>query len=131
MIVLDSNVVSYILNGHSIARYYEEQVQDNHLLISFQTLEEARYGAHNRGWGARRMLELEEYLERYEVVWPNTDLVDVCARLRAERRAAGRQLQTADAWIAATALLLGCPLAAHDSDFVGIPNLELIRYPSI
>ena len=39
---------------------------------------------------------------------------------------AGRRLSVADAWIAATALYLGCPLATHDRDFIGIPNLRLI-----
>ena len=73
------------------------------------------------------MRDLLSYLESYEVIWPNTDLVTVCASLRAERWAAGRQLQMADAWIAATALYLDCPLAAHDVHFVGIPNLGLIR----
>jgi predicted nucleic acid-binding protein len=58
-------------------------------------------------------------------------MIDICAKLRAERRSAGRELQMADAWIAATALLLDCPLASHDIHFVGIPNLQLIRDPSL
>ena len=126
-IVLDSNIVSYIFNRDSRAPYYEERIRGYHLAISFQTLEEAWHGAYNRGWGARRMRELESYLERYEVIWPDDDMVDGCAGLRAERRAAGRELEMADAWIAATALFMDCPLASHDSHFVGIPNLELIR----
>ena len=77
------------------------------------------------------MRDLLSYLESYEVIWPNSDLVTVCASLRAERRAAGRGLQMADAWIAATALYLGCPLASHDIHFVGIPDLELIRDPAV
>ena len=38
-----------------------------------------------------------------------------------------REMGQADAWIAATALLLDCPLASSDRDFLGHPNLELIR----
>ena len=52
------------------------------------------------------------------------------ARVRNERERAGRKLNTADAWIAATAIMLACPLASHDADFSDIPNLELIRAPS-
>ena len=128
-IVLDSNVVSYIFNRSTIARYYIERLRDARQYISFQTLEETWYGAHSRGWGARRRQELSSHLERYEIVWPDTDLVEASARLRAERRAAGRELNMADAWIAATAIMLNCPLASHDSHFVGVTDLRLIRSP--
>lgn len=129
-IVLDSSVVSYIFNRDPISRFYVERLRGNRQYISFQTLEEAWYGAHSRGWGARRLRELTSHLERYEIIWPDTDLVEVCARLRAERRTAGRELGMADAWIAATAILLDCSLASHDSHFVGIPSLQLIRAPT-
>ena len=39
-IVLDSNVVSYIFNRSTIARYYIERLRDARQYISFQTLEE-------------------------------------------------------------------------------------------
>ena len=127
MIVLDTNVVSYIFNNDSRARFYAEQIRGQRAFISFQTLEEIWHGAYRDSWGNRRKDELTEYLERYEVIWPDPDLVEACARLRSERRSAGRELGLADAWIAATALMLNCPLATADSDFVGIPNLALIQ----
>ena len=130
MIVLDTNVVSYIFNNDPAARYYLHQIQDRRALISFQTLEERWFGAYSGGWNERRRNELSSHLRQYEVIWPNAELVDICARLRAERKAAGREIAVADAWIAATALMLDCPLASHDGDFEGIPDLELIRNPS-
>ena len=51
----------------------------------------------------------------------------VCA-LRARR--IGRELSAADAWIAATAVLLNCPLLSHDRDFGNLPGLEVIHYDS-
>ena len=63
------------------------------------------------------------------MIWPNDRLVNVCAQLRADRKVAGRTLQSADAWIAATAILLQCPLASHDRDFSGIPGLTVIQAP--
>lgn len=128
-VVLDSNVVSYIFNRNPTAHYYRIRLQGARQFISFQTLEEAWYGAHSRGWGASRLQDLSSHLRRYEIIWPDTDLVEACARLRAERRAAGRELGMADAWIAATAIMLNCPLASHDSHFAGIPTLSLIRSP--
>ena len=131
MIVLDSNVVSYIFRGSSEAAYYLQQIAGLRAVISFQTLEEAWYGAYCKSWGARRRNELSRFLEQFEVVYPDDQMAYICAQLRAERRAAGREMQVADAWVAATALRLGCPIAAHDSDFVGIPDLQLIRDPSL
>ena len=130
MIVLDTSVVSYIFNRDPTARYYQNRIQGRRALISFQTLEEQWYGSYSGGWGEKRKNELANHLRQYEVVWPSDELVEICARLRAERRSAGREIAVADAWIAATALMLGCPLASHDRDFVGIPDLELIRNPS-
>ncbi len=36
-------------------------------------------------------------------------------------------METADAWIAATALLYGAPLVTHNrSDYLGVPELTII-----
>jgi predicted nucleic acid-binding protein len=42
-------------------------------------------------------------------------------------RATSTAIDTADAWIAATALALNCPLVTHDAaDFAGVPGLKII-----
>ena len=46
--------------------------------------------------------------------------------LEIPKETAGRRMEAADGWIAATAIMLGCPIATHDGDFIGIPNLQLI-----
>ena len=130
MIVLDSDVVSFIFNRDRRAQYYLERMHGLRATISFQTREEALFGGLRRRWGPRRMSELRAHLDQYEVVPGSLELADISASLRAERERAGRQMQIADAWIAATALLLDCPLASGDGGFVGIPSLELIRAPS-
>ena len=126
-VVLDSSVVSYIFNRDSRADCYEERIRGCQLLISFQTLEESWFGAFRRGWGTCRTRELAAHLQQYETIWPDAEIATVCARMRAESLSAGRRLNTADAWIAATALTLNCPLASRDRDFDGIPGLEVIR----
>ena len=129
-VVADSNIVSYIARNSPIADYYLPHLTGRRIVISFQSLEEALFGAYLDNWGERRLNDLERQIDQYEVFWPNPVLVHICARLRAERRAAGREIQIADAWVAATALHLNCPLASHDGDFTGIPNLQLIRADS-
>ena len=45
-------------------------------------------------------------------------------------RRAGRRLETADAWIAATAMLYDAPLATHNaSDYLGVPGLKILLLP--
>ena len=126
MIVLDTSVVSYIFNKDNRAHYYLDIVRGERVAISFQTLEELWFGAYRAEWGERRRNELSRYLQQFAVVWPNLEMVEICGRLRCEREVSGTRLQTADAWIAATAILLACPLASQDRDFSGIPDLEVI-----
>ena len=80
-------------------------------------------------WGARRKSELRRHLSQYDVIWPSPQLVETCSRLRSTMRGGGHTMQSADAWIAATAIMLGCPLASRDRDFSRIPNLQVIRTP--
>lgn len=129
LVVLDTCVVSSLMSRDATAAYYRAELQGLRAVISFQTREEALFGAVRRRWGPRRMSALRAHLDQYEVVPGSLELAEISANLRAERERAGRQMQTADAWIAATALLLDCPLASDDGDFVGIPRLELIRAP--
>ncbi len=127
MLVLDTSVVVHIFKKDNRASFYLQQAQGRRALISFQTLEELWHGAYFDGWGHKRKYELANHLKGYTVIWPNDRLVNVCAQLRADRKAAGRTLQSADAWIAATAILLQCPLASHDHDFSGIPGHKVVQ----
>ena len=129
-IVLDTSVVSILSIPNSPKHlYYKERLEGRNALISFQTLQESWFGAYNANWGLRRRRELREHLSQFGVVWPNSDIVDSCARIRSNTRKTGRELSLADAWIAATAITLGCPLASDDRDFNDVPELALIQRP--
>ena len=128
-VVLDTSVVSILYNSDDRSPYYEDRIAGLHAAISFQTLEELLFGPIKDGWGETRMTGLKIHIAQYEVVWPDEEIVNISARLRSERIKAGRELKTADAWIAATAIKLKCPLATDNGDFDGIPNLEIIKRP--
>ena len=71
-------------------------------------------------------------MRRFEVVWPTEELVGISADLRSKTRRIGRELKVADAWIASTAIMLDCPLVAHDRDFSHVQRilgLPLIQHP--
>lgn len=77
-----------------------------------------------KGWS-----RLSLHLDQFDVVWPTPEMVQISAHLRTEREQAGRRLNIADAWVAAAAIMLRCPLVSDDGDFEDIPNLRLVRAP--
>ena len=129
-LVLDTSVVSILFNPIDYRySYYSEQMEGYRLTISFQTIEERWYGAIYGNWGRNRIEAMDRHLSKFQVVWPNRTLIEKCARLRSETRKIGRELSMQDAWIAATALTMNCPLATDDSDFDDISELTLIQRP--
>ena len=73
------------------------------------------------------MSRLRDEMRRYAVVPFHLDMAERFASLRAHRRSIGREIATADAWIAATALWLECPVVTHNRrDFDDIPGLDVI-----
>jgi tRNA(fMet)-specific endonuclease VapC len=126
-IVVDTDVASYIFNWHSLAQHYADALRGSELILSFMTIAELRMGAISAGWGGRRRLLLEQFMQRFELVYADNDLCTVWARIRADARAAGRALSPQDAWIAATALALGAPLATNNRrDFEHVRKLRLL-----
>ena len=130
-ILVDTNVVSYIYRAEPVAQPYLRSIAGHSPVISSQTCEELLFEVLNGNWGQRHINELFRYVNaEYTVAEYDLNLVEICARLRAESRRIGRELSAADAWIAATAVLLDCPMLSHDRDFGNLPVLEVIHYDS-
>ena len=97
------------------------------MAIAFQTLAELQYWAQKNNWGRRRRADLSLHLERYDIVLCDERTCSLWAHVKAERDTRGRPIHPEDAWIAAVALDLGCPLITHDAgDFADIPGLRVI-----
>jgi tRNA(fMet)-specific endonuclease VapC len=127
IVVLDTNIVSYIFNQHSFGIAYKTRLNGHTLLIAAQTLEELRYGAFKARWGASRLSKLELFLESLKVVHTTNTICIRCAQARVEAGQKGFVLDLADAWIAATALTLGVPLVTHNKKhFDFLEDLTLI-----
>ena len=126
-VVVDTNVVVYLFNGHEQAGFYGRELAEKRLVISFQTLEEILAWPLAENWDDRRRNTLAQHIDRYEVFWPNRQLAEISAQLRIR---VGRALKQPDAWIAATVVFLGCPLATSDTDFPRVPGIALITAPS-
>lgn len=99
------------------------------LAVSVITLAELRAGvrvARDLPTRARRLTTLEYVLE-LDVVPIDAAVADAWAALRVALRDVGRALRGNDAWIAATAIALGVPLATQDGDLDGVPMLDVVR----
>jgi tRNA(fMet)-specific endonuclease VapC len=72
---------------------------------------------------------LHLYLRRFTVVPSSPDLCRQWAEVMVSAQAAGRRIECADAWIAATALVYGVPLVTHNrNDYLGVPGRTLISH---
>ncbi len=128
VILLDTNIVSFVLKGDSRVKSYVPYLQGQHLAISFMTVAELYQWAAIREWGDRRIKRLEQtLLTNYTVLSFDMTLCQIWGDVRAKRRAMGNPISPEDAWIAATALQYDLPLVTHNpKDFRNIPDIEVI-----
>jgi tRNA(fMet)-specific endonuclease VapC len=126
-VVLDTDVVSFLFKSDNRAQLYLPHLRDRQWLISFMTEAELEQWAILSNWHAKRIEWLRVFLGKFVIVPSSRDLVLKWAEVMVASRKRGRRLETADAWIAATAALYDAPLITHNaSDYLGVPGLTLI-----
>ena len=67
-IVVDTDVASYIFNGHSLAQQYVNALRGSDLILSFMSVAELRMGAMSAGWCDYRRLLLEQFCSRFRAI---------------------------------------------------------------
>ena len=126
-VILDTNVVSYLMRGGSLAERYQPHVEGRVSAIAFVTVGEMYFGAENAGWGTTKRQELETTLRNFIVVPYDHEVAQCYGRLVAARKRDGRPIAPNDAWIAACAVRHGVALVTHNArDFQGVESLQLI-----
>lgn len=130
--VVDTNVVSYIFNRDTRSALYNPILaQFETGVISFTTVVECLYGATKKNWGPRRITELNQFLAQFNVYHTDDLLCELYVRVVLSRAKRGTAIDPPDAWIAATALLLDCPLVTHNArHFRDIDNLIVMTAPT-
>lgn len=123
--LLDTNIVSYLIKGHSLAARYQPHLVGHIPPVSFMTVAELYEGAILAGWGPRRWAALTALLSQMLGLHTSDIVCRHFADIRAQRRV--RPIAVADAWVAATALAHGIELVTHNpGDFRGIAGLAVI-----
>lgn len=126
-IILDTNIVSYLMKGGSLAEAYVPHVQGRLLAIAFITVGEMYFGAEKANWGKKKRNELETTLRNFVVIPYDHEIARCYGRLVAERQRNRKPIALNDAWIAACATRHDVPLVTHNAKhFVGITALEVI-----
>lgn len=128
-ILVDTDVVSYLLNRHSLAEEYEKLLFGYRPMVSFITVAEMYRGAYKKSWGPRRMAELA--IQSMPVRGRAVQLAGMSlisyAQISNAAEARGRPIATADAFIAACARSLDIPLVTNNRrHFEGIEGLTVI-----
>ncbi len=73
----------------------------------------------------RRLTTLTEALA-FDPIPIDERVAEEWARLRVELRDTGQRMSINDSWIAATARSIGVPVVTQDSDYVRIPDLDVL-----
>ncbi len=76
---------------------------------------------------ASRRLSTYQLAQRFEPLTVDEAVSEAWALLISRLRAAGRKAPINDSWIAATAIAHGVPIVTQDSDYDGMPDVDVIR----
>ena len=125
--IVDTDVVSMLFKGDTRAVAYRPHIIGRLLGLSFMTLAELERWPLERDWGQRRKLELAQHLTRYVVLPVSRELCVKWAEVSFAAKRKGHPIQTADAWIAASALYYQVPLVTNNrADYSAVDGLVLL-----
>ena len=126
-VVVDTDVASLVFKESAAAGPYTDMLDASEPLISFMTLAELHWWRIRRSWGVRRTALLDRYVSGFQVIYCDAEMCRLWAEVRRQARIAGKPIDDADAWVAATALLVRAPLLTRNlRHYAGVRNLELI-----
>jgi len=127
-LVVDTDVASFVFKWHpEFAPRYVDVLRGCELVVSFMTMAEMRQGALDANWGPRKCAVLEAYLADFSVLHSDSLLCSMWAAVRNESTQKGRPISSADAWIAASALVLAAPLVTNNpKDYRHLDKLQIV-----
>ena len=67
-LLLDTNIVSYIVKRHPLAMRYQSLIESHELAISFQSNAELEHGMKKAKWGIAKQARLEKTLSTIVII---------------------------------------------------------------
>jgi len=128
--LLDTDIVSFIFNKHTLAEKYAGHIENSTPVISFITPAEMFFGAYKKKWGESKIRNLDNFLRKYVIVGFKYEICQEWGIIKAALEAKGKPASDTsnnDIGIAATAKVARIPLITHnEKDYEYIPGLEII-----
>ena len=127
MLVVDTDVISFLFKQDTRADLYKPHLQGHLLLISPMTRAELEVWALEHSWGQTRREAMRVHLKQFMLVPFHEALCVKWAEATDSARRRGRSINSSDAWVAEVALHYDVPLVTHNkSDYLGVANLKLV-----
>ena len=128
MLVVDTDVISFLFKQDTRADLYKPHLQGHLLLISPMTRAELEAWALEHSWGQTRRESMRVHLRQFMLVPFHEALCVKWAEATDGARRRGRPINSSDAWVAAVALYYGVPLVTHyKADYLGVADLKLVE----
>jgi predicted nucleic acid-binding protein len=117
-----------IFIGLEAARFDANRFAGFEFGVSVITLGELRLGVLQAKGpeAAARRLSTYQLAQRFEPLGIDEAVSEAWALLVTRLRAANRRAPINDSWIAATAMVHSIPIVTQDSDYDGMPNIEVV-----
>jgi tRNA(fMet)-specific endonuclease VapC len=126
--MLDTNMVSQLLRGHSKVLQQVTSAPMESLCISAVTEGELAYGLARRPDATRLANTVGEFLRRIEICAWDSDVSQAYGVLRADIEKTGLSLAPLDMMIAAHAQCVGATLVTNDAAFERIHALTVVDW---
>lgn len=126
MVLVDTNIVSFVVRGDPVADLYRRHLDGRRLVVSSMTIAEIEKGMLRSQWGTARRSSMFDHLRGYLVHPYDRALCKMWASVKCEGDSAGHPIGDPDAWIAATARLHDLPLVTHDRHFLRVDSLRVL-----
>src|SRR5260370_34711202 len=96
LVVVDTDVISFLFKNHSLARAYQVILAGRPLAASLITLAEIEYGMETRNWGTARRDLMRRFLARCTLLLPDSETARASARIKSGCERKGRPITYAD-----------------------------------
>lgn len=130
-IICDTDVVSYVFNGHTYATFFNPYLSGKTLAVSFMTVAQLYYGAYKAGWGDAKLTRLQNHLKGYVVLPFDNEICQTWAQIQVDVENQHFCIEDGDCWIAASALRHDCALATNNEKHFQHVNGLLLICPNL
>jgi len=125
-IALDTNAAIAFINGSlDLAKALSEY---DDLVVPLPVVGELYFGAVNSSLAEKNLLEVNKFLKRVSVSFPDEETCMEYANTRFELRKKGKPIPENDIWIASVSRYHKLPIMTNDGHFKHVRGLKVVNF---